>query len=90
MGNVVAKIAYMPVSLTLSAGAGLLSGVLFKQVWAHVGRSGDAPSATDESKGWVEVLAAAVLHGAIFAVVKAAAERAGATGVRKLTGFWPV
>jgi hypothetical protein len=29
------------------------------------------------------------LQGAIFALVKAGVERAGATGVRKATGEWP-
>jgi hypothetical protein len=35
------------------------------------------------------VLAAAALQGAIFAVVRAAVDRGGATGVRRLTGHWP-
>jgi len=29
------------------------------------------------------------MQGAIFAVVRAAVDRAGATGVRRLTGKWP-
>ncbi|MGH3154962.1 MAG: DUF4235 domain-containing protein [Streptosporangiaceae bacterium] len=32
---------------------------------------------------------AADLQGAIFAVVKAAVDRAAATGTEKLTGVWP-
>jgi hypothetical protein len=47
------------------------------------------PSATDEERGWGEILAAAALQGAIFALVKAAVDRAGATGVKKVTGEWP-
>ena len=39
--------------------------------------------------GRPEVLAAAALQGAIFAVVKAAVDRGGAVGVQKLTGEWP-
>ncbi|WP_213454942.1 DUF4235 domain-containing protein [Rhizomonospora bruguierae] len=71
-------------------GAGALAGVLFKQVWKLVGDGdGDAPHATDEERGWGEVLAAAALQGAIFAVVKAAVDRGGAVGVRRLTGRWP-
>ncbi len=38
---------------------------------------------------WGEVLTAAALQGAIFAVVKAAVDRGGAAGVRRLTGEWP-
>ena len=49
----------------------------------------DAPNATDEDRGWGEILAAAALQGAIFAVVKAMVDRGGATGVKRLTGNWP-
>jgi len=35
------------------------------------------------------VLLAAVIQGAIFAVVKALIERAGAKSFEKLTGSWP-
>lgn len=38
----------------------------------------DAPDATDEHRTWQEVLLAAALQGAIFAVFKAAVDRAGA------------
>ncbi|WP_369028058.1 DUF4235 domain-containing protein [Nocardia farcinica] len=29
------------------------------------------------------------MHGAIFGVVKAAVDRAGATGYQRVTGTWP-
>jgi Protein of unknown function (DUF4235) len=82
------KIAYKPVGLLLGVGAGLVSGLIFKQIWKVAGHD-DAPDATDEDRGWPEVLAAAALQGLVFAVVKAAVDRAGATGVRKATGQWP-
>ncbi|QNP68119.1 DUF4235 domain-containing protein [Streptomyces roseirectus] len=80
------KIAYKPVGLALGAGGGLLAGALFKQAWKALGHEDDA---TDEHRRWAEILAAAALQGALFAVVKAAVERAGATGVRRVTGTWP-
>jgi hypothetical protein len=83
------KIAYKPVGLLLGVGAGALAGLLFKQVWKWTGHDDDAPNATDEDRGWSEILLAAALQGAIFAVVKAAVDRVGAAGVRKLTGDWP-
>jgi predicted metal-dependent enzyme (double-stranded beta helix superfamily) len=83
------KIAYRPVGLLLGIGAGVVAGALFKQVWKLAGHDDDAPNATDEHRGWAEVLTAAALHGAIFAVVKAAVDRGGAVGVRRLTGEWP-
>ncbi len=89
MSNLVEKIAYKPVGMLLGAGAGIVSGLVFKQIWKRVGRDEDAPNATDEDRSWAEVLAAAALQGAIFALVKAAVDRAGAAGVRKVTGEWP-
>ncbi|MFI7075516.1 DUF4235 domain-containing protein [Micromonospora sediminicola] len=89
MSGKAVKLAYKPVGLLLGAGAGLVAGVVFKQVWRIAGHDDEAPHATDEDRGWVEVLTAAALQGAIFALVKAAVERAGAAGVRKATGQWP-
>ncbi len=67
----------------------MLAGGLFKQAWKVVGHDDDAPDATDEDRGWREVLLAATLQGAIFAGVKAAVDRAGAVATRRLTGTWP-
>jgi Protein of unknown function (DUF4235) len=83
------KLWYKPVSLIISVSAGALASVLFKRAWMLVGHDEDAPDATDEERDWTEVLTAAALHGVIFAVVKAALDRAGAAGVRRLTGTWP-
>ncbi|MEU6981180.1 MULTISPECIES: DUF4235 domain-containing protein [unclassified Streptomyces] len=83
------KIAYKPVGLALGAVSGMAAGAAFKQAWKLIGHEGDAPGATDEDRTWQEVLVAAALQGAIFAVVKAAVDRGGATATRRLTGSWP-
>jgi len=85
----VSKLAYKPVGLLLGIGAGALAGLVFKEVWKLTAGDDDAPNATDEDRGWGEILAAAALQGAIFALVKAAVDRGGAVGVRKMTGQWP-
>jgi predicted metal-dependent enzyme (double-stranded beta helix superfamily) len=83
------KLMYRPVGWIAGAAAGVLAGALFKQAWRLAAGEDDAPDALDEQRGWTEVLAAAALQGAIFAIVKAAVDRASATGVRKMTGSWP-
>jgi Protein of unknown function (DUF4235) len=83
------KLAYKPVGLLIGAGAGAVSGLIFKQLWKVAGHDDDAPNATDEDRGWAEILLAAAIQGAIFAVVRATIDRAGAAGVRKATGQWP-
>jgi hypothetical protein len=83
------KLVYKPVGFALGAVAGLAAGFVFKRVWGVIGDADDVPSATDEDRGWGEILAAAALQAVIFAIVRAAVDRAGATGVRRLTGRWP-
>jgi hypothetical protein len=83
------RIAYRPVGLLLGIAAGAAAGFLFREVWKLASGDEEAPDATDEDRGWGEVIAAAALQGAIFAVVRALVDRGGATGVRKLTGEWP-
>ncbi|GIF52858.1 uncharacterized protein DUF4235 [Asanoa ferruginea] len=83
------KLVYKPVGILLGVAAGGIAGVVFKQVWKRVAGDSDAPNATDEERGWAEILAAAALQGAIFALVKAAVDRGGAVGVKRLTGRWP-
>ncbi|MFD7986647.1 DUF4235 domain-containing protein [Kitasatospora indigofera] len=83
------RIAYKPVGLLLGVGAGLVAGALFKQTWKVLGHTEDAPDATDEDRTWQEILLAAGLQGAIFGLVKASVDRAGAVTTRRLTGVWP-
>ncbi|MFE9201700.1 DUF4235 domain-containing protein [Micromonospora sp. NPDC007230] len=89
MSNRIGKVAYKPVGVLLGVAAGTVAGAIFRQVWRIAAGEGDAPSATDEERGWGEILAAAALQGAIFAVVHSAVARGGAVGVRRLTGHWP-
>lgn len=85
----VSKVAYKPVGLALGTVSGMIAGMAFKQAWKAIEGEGDAPSATDEDRSWPEILIAAGLQGAIFAVVKAAVDRSGAVATRRVTGTWP-
>jgi hypothetical protein len=83
------KLPYKPVGLLASVLGGTLAAATFKKVWKLAAGEDETPKATDAHRGWPEVLAAAVLQGALFAVVKAAIDRTAATGTHKLTGTWP-
>ena len=89
MSGKLQKVAYKPVGLLLGIGAGALAGFVFKEIWKLASGDDDAPNATDEERGWGEIIAAAALQGAIFATVRALVDRGGAVGVRKITGNWP-
>ncbi|MFI0422003.1 DUF4235 domain-containing protein [Spongiactinospora sp. 9N601] len=60
---------------------GLVSGLLFKQVWKLTAGESDAPVAADLDRRWREVMIAAAVQGAIFGLVKAAGQRAAARSV---------
>jgi predicted metal-dependent enzyme (double-stranded beta helix superfamily) len=83
------KVLYRAVSLLVSVLGGVLAGAIFKRVWQLAAHEDEAPQATDAARSWPEILLAAALQGAIFAVVKAALDRSAAAGTRKLTGSWP-
>lgn len=85
----ISKVAYKPVGIALGIASGMVSGLLFRQAWKMVFGESEAPSAMDEHRGWGEILAAAALQGAIFAVIRAVVDRGGAVGMRWLTGRWP-
>jgi hypothetical protein len=89
VSNKLQKVAYKPVGLLLGIGAGALAGFVFREIWKLAAGDDDAPNATDEDRGWAEIIAAAALQGAIFATVRALVDRGGAVGVRKITGEWP-
>ncbi|WP_299534520.1 DUF4235 domain-containing protein [uncultured Streptomyces sp.] len=85
----VPKNVYGPVGFAVGAAGGLVAGAVFDQLWKRLGHQDDAPSATDEDRGWGEILLAMSLRGAVFAAVKAAVDRGGAIAVRRATGSWP-
>jgi len=83
------KLVYKPASLLVSVLCGILAGAIFRRIWKLAAREDDAPKATDACRGWHEILPAAALQGAVYAMVKAAVDRGAAEGAHKLTGVWP-
>jgi hypothetical protein len=83
------KAVYKLLSLGTSVVGGVVATAIFKRLWKVTAGEDEAPTATDARRGWPEILVAAALQGAIFAVVHAAIERGTAEGTRKLTGTWP-
>lgn len=83
------KLMYKPLALLLAAVSGAVASVIYKRVWHLMSKEDEAPKPTDEDRDWSEVLSAAAIHGMVFALVRAVMDRAGAVGVRRLTGRWP-
>ena len=83
------KLLNKAAGMLVSVLGGMLARSLFKKIWMVSTGQEDAPKPTDARRGWGEILLAAAIQGAIFAVVQAALDRGTAEGTSKLTGVWP-
>ncbi|MDT0442250.1 DUF4235 domain-containing protein [Streptomyces johnsoniae] len=83
------KAAYRPVGLISGTLGGLVAGAVFKQGWKSLRHDEHTWGATDRDRSWREIWLAAAAQGAVFAVVKATVDRAGAKAVHRATGTWP-
>ncbi|GAA3884137.1 DUF4235 domain-containing protein [Saccharothrix violaceirubra] len=83
------KLLYRPLGLAFGLLGGFLAGKVFDRLWKLVSGDRVAPTPTQKDRGWGEILLAAALQGAVFGLVRAAIDRAGAIGYDKLTGEWP-
>ncbi len=68
------KLAFKPVAIV----AGAAGSALFTSAWKKVDKGRDVPDAADTTRTWREVMVAAALQGAIFAIIRAAVDRAAA------------
>lgn len=82
----VTRFLYRVLGIGGSALGGVLAGAVFKQPCRTVAREENAPKAADRSRGRGEVISAAALEGAVFGIVKAAVDRAGAIGLARAKG----
>ncbi|MFD8035506.1 DUF4235 domain-containing protein [Streptomyces sp. NPDC059717] len=82
-------LVYRPVGFALGWVGGTLAGMAFRRTWKAIHHEDDAPDALDKDRGWGEVLLAAAIQGALFAVARSAADRTGAKAIERSTGVWP-
>jgi len=82
-------LAYKPLGFALGWSSGALAGAAFRKTWKVIRHEDDAPDALDRNRGWGEILLAAAVQGAIFAVVRSAVDRTGAKAIERSTGVWP-
>jgi hypothetical protein len=83
------KMKYKAVGLLVGMVGGMLASAIVRKVWELTPGHDEAPEAIDTRRSWGEILTAAALQGAIFAVIRAAVERATAASAEKLTGEQP-
>jgi hypothetical protein len=81
--------AYKPLGFAVSWGGGRLATAAFQKTWKAIRHEDNAPDALDRDRRWGEILLAAAIQGAIFAVVRAVIDRSSAQAVERKTGVWP-
>jgi hypothetical protein len=83
------RLLYKPFAIVAGIVAGKAAGAIFTRLWRFLARETEMPQAMQQHRGWIEVVAAATLKGAVFGGVKAFVDRAFATGYFRRTGVWP-
>jgi hypothetical protein len=83
-------LAYKPLGFALGWSSGALAGLAFRKTWMAIRHEEDAPDALDRERGWGEILLAAAVQGALFAMARSLADRTGAKAIERSTGVWPV
>src|SRR5215472_14656466 len=83
------KIKYKALGLLVGLLGGMVASTIVRKVWEFTPGHDEAPEAIDTRRSWAEILTAAALQGAIFAVIRAAVERATAASAEKLAGAEP-
>jgi nitrate reductase gamma subunit len=80
------KVAYKPIGLALGLLGGVLAGKAFTLVWKRISGEDEVPAPLSEDYSTREVLLAATIQGALFALIKTAVDRYGMKGMRRLLG----
>ena len=83
------KMKYKALGLLVGLLGGMVASAIVRKVWELTPGHDEAPEAIDTRRSWAEILTAAALQGAIFAVIRAAVERATAASAEKLAGAQP-
>jgi len=82
------KILFLPFSVVGGLLAGLVGKKLFQGVWSLVDKA-EPPDPRQRDVSWPKLVAALVLEGAIFRVVRGAFDHGSRSAFRSLTHSWP-
>lgn len=83
-----AKLLFIPVSVGGALIAGFVSKKVFDQMWGLIDGN-EPPDSKHRDIRWSRLLIAGALQGAIFRVVKEAADHGGRRAFYRTTGAWP-
>jgi hypothetical protein len=82
------KIVFTPISLALGLAAGLVGQKIFEKLWGLVDDE-EAPSPENRQFSWPKLIAALLVEGAIFRLVKGLTDHGARRAFAGATGTWP-
>jgi hypothetical protein len=82
------KFVFTPFSLALSLVAGIVGQKIFEKIWGLVDDE-EAPSPEHRKFSWPKLIAALLVEGAIFRLVKGLTDHGARRAFAKTTGTWP-
>jgi hypothetical protein len=82
------KILFAPIGIVSGLIAGLVAQKAFERIWALVDDK-EPPAPDQRQVRFPKLIAALVVEGAIFRLVKGITDHGVRSGVKRLTGRWP-
>ena len=82
------KFIFMPISIAAGLIAGVIGKRIFDQVWGLIDDE-EPPHPKHREFEWPKLLAALVIEGAIFRLVKGITDHGARRSFAGLTGSWP-
>jgi hypothetical protein len=82
------KFLFAPIGILAGLAAGFAAQKGFDRIWAAFDDE-EAPEVEDRQVSYPKLVAALVLEGAVFRLVKGMTDRGARLGFASLTGAWP-
>jgi hypothetical protein len=82
------KLIFTPFSIVLGLVAGLIGKKIFEQIWGLIDDE-EPPDAKHREFEWPKLIAALLVEGAIFRLIKGLTDHGARRSFARLTGAWP-
>lgn len=82
------KFIFAPIGIVLGLIAGMIGSKIFERIWGLIDEE-EPPKSEHREFSWPKLVAALLIEGAIFRLVKGLVDHGTRTSFAKLTGSWP-